>query len=47
MEYKQNIIDLVGEENLKRNFKDGLMVTPIRKTVDTNAILKTYVIIKI
>ncbi len=42
MEYKQNIIDLVGEENLKRNFKDGLMVTPIRKTVDTNAILKTY-----
>lgn len=42
MEYKQNIIDLVGEENLKRNFKDGLMVTPIRKSIDTNEILKTY-----
>lgn len=42
MEYKQNIIDLVGEENLKRNFVDGLAVTPIRKSIDTNEILKTY-----
>lgn len=42
MEYKQNIIDLVGEENLKRNFVDGLSVTPIRKSIDTNEILKTY-----
>ncbi len=42
MEYKQNIIDLVGEENLKRNFVDGLQVTPIRKSIDTNEILKTY-----
>ena len=42
MEYKQNIIDLVGENNLKNNFQEELKVSPVRKTIDTNAILKIY-----